>query len=139
MASQRHPGNTYNAEHDTNQAQMRRNNLVDQPSDIHNQGQATNFLQEMRRNDLVDQPSDIHNQAQTNFLQESGAQAKNVAQNAVGMAKGAAVGAASMAQGAAAAVKNTLGMNASDPTSARSGGLTSPRNTSHPSNTTTKM
>ncbi|XP_057766344.1 uncharacterized protein LOC131006321 [Salvia miltiorrhiza] len=104
MANQGHPGNTYNAEQDTNQAQMRRRDLVDQPSDIHSQGQATKLLQ------------------------ESGAQAKDAAHTAVNMAKGAAVGAANMAQGAAEVVKNTLGMNTN--TTGGSAGL---RNNSHPS------
>ncbi|XP_049367570.1 uncharacterized protein LOC125832463 [Solanum verrucosum] len=71
---------------------------------------------QMRREDLLNQPSDIHNQSQaTNLLQETGTQVKNMAQGAAGsavnIARGAATGAANMAQGAADAVKNTLGMN----------------------------
>ncbi|TMW82766.1 hypothetical protein EJD97_004988 [Solanum chilense] len=71
---------------------------------------------QMRREDLLNQPSDIHNQSQSpNLLQETGTQVKNMAQGAAGsavnMARGAATGAANMAHNAADAVKNTLGMN----------------------------
>ncbi|XP_055828644.1 uncharacterized protein LOC129896716 [Solanum dulcamara] len=73
---------------------------------------------QMRREELLNQPSDIHNPSQgqaTNLLQETGTQVKNMAQGAAGsavnMARGVATGAAHMAQGAADAVKNTLGMN----------------------------
>ncbi|KAF3669200.1 hypothetical protein BC332_27591 [Capsicum chinense] len=73
---------------------------------------------QMRREDLLNQPSNIHNPSQgqaTNLFQETGTQVKNMAQGAAGsavnMARGAASGAANMAQGAADAVKNTLGMN----------------------------
>ncbi|XP_042034332.1 uncharacterized protein LOC121780769 [Salvia splendens] len=119
MANHGHP---VNAEHDSNQAQMRNRDLVDQPSDIHSQGQATNFLQ------------------------ESGAQAKDAAQTAVNMAKGAAVGAANMAQGAAEVVKNTLGINApnansnsNSTTSTAAAATTAGGNNSHPRNPTTRM
>ncbi|XP_047976923.1 uncharacterized protein LOC125219098 [Salvia hispanica] len=124
MANHGHPVNaSYSAEHDTNQAQMRNRDLVDQPSDIHSQGQATNFLQ------------------------ESGAQAKDAAQTAVNMAKGAVVGAANMAQGAAEVVKNTLGMNANananananSTTSTAAAATTAEGNNSHPRNPTTRM
>ncbi|XP_016470991.2 uncharacterized protein LOC107793208 [Nicotiana tabacum] len=78
---------------------------------------------QMRREDMVNQPSDIHNQGQTtNLLQETGTKVKNIAHgaadmaqgaagSAVNMARGAATGAANMAHGAAGAVKNTLGIN----------------------------
>ncbi|CAN4088481.1 unnamed protein product [Withania somnifera] len=76
-------------------------------SNIHVPGQA-----QMRREDSVNQPSDIHS---TSFFQETGTQVKNIAQGAAGsavnMARGAATGTAHMVQGAADAVKNTLGMN----------------------------
>ncbi|KAL1542983.1 hypothetical protein AAHA92_20011 [Salvia divinorum] len=117
MANQGHPSSAYDAEHGTDQTQLRKRDLVDQPSDIHSQGQATNFLQ------------------------DSGAQAKDAAQTALNMAKGAAVGAANMAQGAAEVVKNTLGMNApkagnstTTAAAAATGG-----NNSHPRNPTTRM
>ncbi|KAK4735626.1 hypothetical protein R3W88_009887 [Solanum pinnatisectum] len=84
---------------------------------------------QMRREDLLNQPSDIHNQSQsqaTNLLQETGTQVKNMAQGAAGsavnIARGAATGAANMAQGAADAVKNTLGMNPPHNTSNTSSG-----------------
>ncbi|KAI3469979.1 hypothetical protein Pfo_026642 [Paulownia fortunei] len=108
MASgQGHRNNPYNAGQDMSQAQMRRNEYVNQPSDIHNQGQATNFFQ------------------------ETGTQAKNMAQSAVNIAQGAAVGAANMAHGAADTVKNTLGMNAPDDTTTITG-----TTMNHPSSTT---
>ncbi|KAJ8536242.1 hypothetical protein K7X08_034643 [Anisodus acutangulus] len=91
---------------------------------------------QMIREDWLNQPSDINNQSQgqaTNLLQEAGAQVKNMAQGAAGMAQGAAgsavnmaqgaaTGAAHMAQGAADAVKNTLGMNPPHNTSDNAGG-----------------
>ncbi|XP_027167910.1 late embryogenesis abundant protein 29-like [Coffea eugenioides] len=75
---------------------------------------------QMRRNDQVDQPNQDY---ATNFLQETGSHLKDVAQGAADAGKGAVLGAASMARGAAAgaaniahgaadAVKHTLGLDA---------------------------
>ncbi|MCD7459810.1 hypothetical protein HAX54_042025 [Datura stramonium] len=77
--------------------------------------------QSQMRRDGSDAPSDIHNQGQAhNFLQETGTQVKNMAQGAadigkgaaqgaVSVARGAALGAANIAQGAADVIKNTVG------------------------------
>ncbi|XP_027124537.1 uncharacterized protein [Coffea arabica] len=85
---------------------------------------------QMRRNDQVDQPSHVqpNQDYATNFLQETGSHLKDVAQGAADAGKGAVLGAASMARGAAAgaaniahgaadAVKHTLGLGAADNTS----------------------
>ncbi|KAL7105772.1 hypothetical protein ACP275_07G066100 [Erythranthe tilingii] len=109
MASQGHPNNTFNAGQDMNQAQMTRN----EPSDVHSQGQATNFFQ------------------------ETGTNVKNMAHSAVNIAEGAVTGAANVAHGAADVLKNTLGMNSSGGTTTtnHSGGTTNcPSSTNHPSN-----
>ncbi|KAL3511863.1 hypothetical protein ACH5RR_024580 [Cinchona calisaya] len=82
----------------------------------HNTSGYSSGQAQMRRNDLVNEDHE------TNFLQETGTQVKNVAQGAaeigkgaalgaVSMAKGAAIGAANMAQGAADVVKQTFGMD----------------------------
>ncbi|XP_022843647.1 uncharacterized protein LOC111367120 [Olea europaea var. sylvestris] len=82
----------------------------------------------MRRDDLLNQPCDIHNQGQgTNFLKDTRLQVKNMAQGAtdigkgaaqgaINLARGTATGAANIAFGAADAMKNTLGMNPADNT-----------------------
>ncbi|WMV21845.1 hypothetical protein MTR67_015230 [Solanum verrucosum] len=94
------------------QAQMRREDLLNQPSDIHNQSQATNLLQEVTTISIK-----LKNRIHCEFYYcfQTGTQVKNMAQGAAGsavnIARGAATGAANMAQGAADAVKNTLGMN----------------------------
>ncbi|KAG8369660.1 hypothetical protein BUALT_Bualt14G0036900 [Buddleja alternifolia] len=84
------PNNTYNALQTPGQAQMWRDDNVNQPTDIHNQGQATNFLQ------------------------ETGTQAKNMAQGAVNITRGAAARAANIAHEAADAVKDTIWRDAPD-------------------------
>ncbi|KAL3528843.1 hypothetical protein ACH5RR_008165 [Cinchona calisaya] len=104
---------------------------------------------QMRRSDLVDQPS--HNQDhESSFLQETGTQMKNMAQGAaeigkgaalgaVNMARGAAIGAANIAHGAADAVKHTLGMDANANANVthhdnNTSNLPSHTNTNHPAN-----
>ncbi|KZV26107.1 hypothetical protein F511_06033 [Dorcoceras hygrometricum] len=119
---------------------------------------------QLRRDDLTNQPSNLHNQAQSNFLQETGTQVmsmaqgaaeigKGAAQGAVNLAKGAALGAANIAQGAAGAVKNTLGINTPDPSGTACtadtnlpadidteiGGSTNPSSINHPINPSTRI
>ncbi|XP_075521612.1 uncharacterized protein LOC142554823 [Primulina tabacum] len=126
-------------------------------------GQAAGQPQ-LRRDDLVNQPSNLQNQGQPNFLQETGTQVKNMAQGAaeigkgaVNLAMGAAIGAANVAQGAAGAVKNTLGINnpadSEVPTGTTRtmdmnlpadidtevGGSTNPRSINHPSIPSTRI
>ncbi|CAI9773642.1 unnamed protein product [Fraxinus pennsylvanica] len=111
---------------------------------------------QMRR-DGLNQPCDIHNQGQgTNFLQDTGTQVKNMAQGAADIGKGAAqgavnlareaaAGAANMTSGAADAVKNTLGMNSADNTTNCPGniggadGSNNPTSTDQPSNPSTRI
>ncbi|XP_011091441.1 repressed By RIM101 protein 1 [Sesamum indicum] len=113
----------------------------------HNEAEQAMSQGQMRRDEEMNQQSDMQNQGHaTNFLQETGTQAKNIAQGAVNIVWGAAVGAANMAQGAAQGaatmaqgaaqgattmaqgatdtVKNTLGMNSSDTTTSSTGGST---------------
>ncbi|KAL8522323.1 hypothetical protein ACS0TY_012461 [Phlomoides rotata] len=91
MASQR-PNNA-------GQSQITRDNMLNEPSDIHSQGQAQ----------------------QTNFLQETGTHIGNMGHGvteigkgaflgAATLASGAASGASSVALGAADAIKNTFGL-----------------------------
>ncbi|KAL2463100.1 uncharacterized protein Fot_54337 [Forsythia ovata] len=128
MASQG-PNNTHNAAHVPGQAQIRRDDLLNQPSDIHNQGQGTNYLEDtgMQVKNMAQGAADI---------------GKGAAQGAVNLARGAAAGAANMAHGAAGAVKNTLGMNPADNTATTNrpgnmggaAGSNNPTSTNHPSN-----
>ncbi|KAA8540467.1 hypothetical protein F0562_024614 [Nyssa sinensis] len=99
---------------------------------------------QLKKDEMMNQSSNAQNPAQsTNFLQETGTHVKNmahgaadIAHGAVGgaasIAQGAALGAANIAQGAADAVKNTFGMNNNpnpDPNT----------NTNHPSKPTTRI
>ncbi|XP_073024106.1 uncharacterized protein [Primulina eburnea] len=136
------------------------------PTNTSYTGQAAGQPQ-LRRDDLINQPSNLQNQGQPNFLQETGTQVKNMAQGAaeigkgaaqgaVNLAMGAAIGAANVAQGAAGAVKNTLGINNPDsevPTGTTRtmdmnlpadidtevGGSTNPRGINHPSIPSTRI
>ncbi|CAI9767216.1 unnamed protein product [Fraxinus pennsylvanica] len=133
MASQG-PNNTHNAAQIPGQAQMRSDDLLNQPSDIHNQGQGTNILQ--------DTGTQVKNVAQGAVDIGKGA-----AQGAVNLARGAAAGAANMASGAADAVKNTLGMNPADKTGTTNlpgnmgsaAGSNNPTSKDHPSNPSTRI
>ncbi|KAL3840948.1 hypothetical protein ACJIZ3_025539 [Penstemon smallii] len=103
------------------------------PNNTYTSGQGQT---QMRRNDILNQPSDIHNQDQGHsFLQETGTQVKHMAQGAadagigaaqgaVNIARGAAIGAANMAYGATDAVKHTLGLDSSDTTTTTTTGTT---------------
>ncbi|CAA2996978.1 Hypothetical predicted protein [Olea europaea subsp. europaea] len=82
---------------------MRRDDLLNQPSDIHNQGQGTNFLK-----DVILQVK--------NMAQGATDIGKGAAQGAMNLARGTATGAANIAFGATDAMKNTLGMNPADNT-----------------------
>ncbi|KAL2539292.1 Uncharacterized protein Adt_00270 [Abeliophyllum distichum] len=111
MASQG-PNNTHNAAIVPGQAQMRRDDLLNQQSDIHNQGQGTNYLGDtgMQVKNMAQGAADIGKGA----AQGAADIGKGAAQGAVNLARGAAAGASNMAHGAAGAVKNTLGMNPAD-------------------------
>ncbi|XP_073290694.1 uncharacterized protein [Primulina huaijiensis] len=130
-------------------------------------GHAAAGQPQLRRDDLINQPSNLQNQGQSNFLQETGTQVKNMAQGAaeigkgaaqgaVNLAKGAALGAANIAQGAAGAVKNTLGINTPDSAApagttrtadmnlpadidTEMGSSTNPSSINHPSNPSTRI
>ncbi|GAA0147309.1 hypothetical protein Leryth_023654 [Lithospermum erythrorhizon] len=75
---------------------------------------------QLRREDLANQPSDVHTNQNQGFLQDTGTQMGNMVQGAadigkgaaatvVSVARGTALGAANIAEGAAHAVKNTIG------------------------------
>ncbi|KAH6829945.1 hypothetical protein C2S53_010664 [Perilla frutescens var. hirtella] len=75
-----------------------------------------------------------HDQSQTNFLQETGTHAKNMAQGATDVGKGAVLGAASLARGAATGVAN-VATGAADALKNTFGG-SGAAPISHPSNNT---